>query len=190
MSKHHGSTRLKQTLGVLVAAATVTVMMPAANASADVTDPHTGDTIRNVNSKLCLEIADWSTSNGAAARQWQCTGGDNQKWIFKDGQFVNLHSGLCLEIADWSTSDGAAARQWQCTGGDNQKWEPGNANFPEQSSVLEDTVWFAYNVHSAKCLEIPAWSTDWGTQADQWDQNGGINQLWAVGSAPIWQSAT
>ncbi|MET9375816.1 RICIN domain-containing protein [Streptomyces sp. NPDC002992] len=82
----------------------------------------------NIHSGKCLEIGGWGTGNGAAANQWDCTGGNNQKWLERFNpandtyQYVNVHSGKCLEIADWSTGNGAAARQWDCTGGKNQSW--------------------------------------------------------------------
>ncbi|WP_128978614.1 RICIN domain-containing protein [Streptomyces roseicoloratus] len=34
----------------------------------------------NLNSGMCLEIADWRTDNGAPARLWDCHYGANQQW--------------------------------------------------------------------------------------------------------------
>ncbi|MFF9147189.1 RICIN domain-containing protein [Streptomyces sp. NPDC014861] len=87
-------------------------------------------TLRNGHSGKCLEIADWSMNNGAPARQWQCTGGENQQfymWPNPNGYgyaFLPRHSDKCLEVADWSHADGAPVRQWTCGPGPqgNQHW--------------------------------------------------------------------
>ncbi|MFI0722204.1 RICIN domain-containing protein [Streptomyces sp. NPDC021224] len=102
----------------------------ASTASASVQPPESsGGVVQlvNENSGKCLEIADWRTDNGAPARQWDCTGGANQKWFettdyYGRHTYVNQNSGKCLEIADWRTDNGAPARQWDCTGGANQRW--------------------------------------------------------------------
>ena len=83
---------------------------------------------------MCLEVADWSLADGAAVRQWPCTGKPNQKWhkVYNEGEsggpywYMNANSGKCLEIEDWSVSAGARARLWECTGGANQRF---NFNF-------------------------------------------------------------
>ncbi|MEE1770359.1 RICIN domain-containing protein [Streptomyces sp. JV185] len=41
------------------------------------------DYIKNVHSGKCLEIADGSKTNGAAARQWDCHAGLNQQWVME-----------------------------------------------------------------------------------------------------------
>ncbi|MFE1907630.1 RICIN domain-containing protein [Streptomyces gardneri] len=47
----------------------------------------------------CLEVADWSTTNGAAVCQWTCTGGANQQWeqipsnYSGEYYYRNIHSG-------------------------------------------------------------------------------------------------
>ncbi|MFG2848288.1 RICIN domain-containing protein [Kitasatospora sp. NPDC048296] len=126
--------------------------------------------LRNHNSGKCLEIADWRMDPGAPARQWDCTGGDNQMWLAVPDshgtRFVNLHSGQCLEIADWRTDPGAPARQWYCTGGANQAWQymelgPGTPSDPNVAEYL-------LNWNSGKFLEIADWRTDSGAPARQW----------------------
>ncbi|MCX4539124.1 RICIN domain-containing protein [Streptomyces sp. NBC_01565] len=137
-------------------------------------------TIRNGNSGLCLEVADWSTANGAPVRQWPCTGGANQQWDYNyvyvgayiDGaQLINRNSGKCLEIADWRTDNGAPARQWDCSGGANQTWQMSDSGITEPPKVI-------WNRHSGDCLEIADWRKDWGAPARQWDCSGGANQKW------------
>ncbi|MFJ8010924.1 RICIN domain-containing protein [Streptomyces sp. NPDC096339] len=152
-----------------IAAVVAMVIIPAPSASAG---GFTGE-IRNKNSGRCLEIADWSTANGAVARQWSCTGGANQKWTYdlNTGYIKNANSGLCLEIADWSTANGAVARQWSCTGGANQKWD--------YLFYSNDTPYFGLaNQNSDRVLEIADWSTANGAIARQWGLTGGANQKW------------
>ncbi|MFJ1567536.1 RICIN domain-containing protein [Streptomyces erythrochromogenes] len=130
-----------------------------------------GFQLRNGESGQCLEIADWSSSNGAAARQWTCTSGANQKWIWDGTALKNANSGKCLEIADWSKSYGSVARQWECTGGANQRWSMWN----------NDNYYYnIQNVNSRLWLEIPGNSHTRGTQATQWGENGGYNQRWNI----------
>ncbi|MFF4457685.1 RICIN domain-containing protein [Streptomyces goshikiensis] len=87
--------------------------------------------LKNAHSGKCLEIADWRTDNGAPARQFDCTGGENQQfylWPNPNSSGYALlagHSDKCLEVADWSQSNGAGVRQWTCGAGPqlNQLWQ-------------------------------------------------------------------
>ncbi|WP_380284256.1 RICIN domain-containing protein [Kitasatospora purpeofusca] len=93
--------------------------------------------VRAVHSGKCLEIADWRTDDGAPLRQWNCTGGDNQKWRFNgDGTIVNVHSGRCLEVPGWNFQPGVQVGQWTCHGGANQKWEGFNRISELQSLAI------------------------------------------------------
>ena len=80
---------------------------------------------------LDLSLADGpDTVNGTNVFQWDCNGGDNQKWILTqqaDGsyQIKSKYSGKCLDLslADGpDTVNGTNVFQWDCNGGDNQKW--------------------------------------------------------------------
>ncbi|WP_369522878.1 RICIN domain-containing protein [Streptomyces agglomeratus] len=151
-------------------------LLPASSASAAYPFGDWDSLISGHTINKCLEVADWSEGNGAAVRQWKCSGGANQKWQGRaapgddpyTAPLYNQNSGKCLEIADWSRSDGAPARQWDCTGGANQKWV---FTFSGSKMVMK-------NVHSQKCLEIAAWSEADGAPARQWTCTGGLNQAW------------
>ncbi|GGY27375.1 RICIN domain-containing protein [Streptomyces tanashiensis] len=114
----------------------------------------------------CLEVADWSQANGAAVRQWDCTGKPNQRWAryYAPGSstgpywYKNLNSGKCLEIKDWATYNGALADQWDCHYGANQTW------YGNSGQIYPD-----FNYASSKCLEIADWRTDNGAPARLWD---------------------
>ncbi|MEU9704198.1 RICIN domain-containing protein [Streptomyces sp. NPDC047981] len=128
--------------------------------------------IRFDHSNQCLEVADWSKANGAAVRQWPCTGGDNQKWVRwwhsdQDSSafyYLNLHSGKCLEIGGWGRNNGATANQWDCHYGQNQLFYG--------TSVL----YMDYSYAWSKCLEIADWSQQAGARARLWDCHQGANQ--------------
>ncbi|MER7768620.1 RICIN domain-containing protein [Kitasatospora sp. NPDC096140] len=174
-------TRARVAAAVSVAAIALTTALPATPASASTGGFRipTSSTVVNANSGKCLEIADWSTDNGAPARQWDCTGGANQRWDYvpDSGGFrlVNRNSGKCLEIADWSRDNGAPARQWDCTGGWNQHWNyAGSIGSRNELGLV--------NLNSAFLLEIADWRTDNGAPARQWQSSTtGVcqgNQAW------------
>ncbi|MER7585758.1 RICIN domain-containing protein [Kitasatospora sp. NPDC097691] len=174
-------TRARAAAAVSVAAIALTTALPATPAGAysgGFRIP-TSSTVVNANSGKCLEIADWSTDNGAPARQWDCTGGANQRWDYRQANgimmLVNHNSGKCLEIADWRTDDGAPARQWDCTGGWNQGWLYRGDIGPNKAMGLS-------NLNSAALLEIADWRTDNGAPARQWhDSTVGVtpaNKAW------------
>ncbi|GAA2463107.1 hypothetical protein GCM10010273_56160 [Streptomyces lavendulocolor] len=168
---------VRRVSGVAMAAAAMTVFLPASSASAS----WTVNTLYAAHSTKCLEIADWSMNNGAPARQWNCGGQQaNQAWVFtyvgdSANNVVtlrNAHSGKCLEIADWSMNNGAPARQYECTGGENQ-----------QFYLWANTVGSGYALlagHSDKCLEVADWSQNNGAAVRQWTCGAGpqANQIW------------
>ncbi|MFF3937497.1 RICIN domain-containing protein [Streptomyces phaeofaciens] len=131
--------------------------------------------IRAEHSGQCLEVADWSTANGAAVRQWPCTGGANQKWrrysqVDDSGAYyyVNVNSGKCMEIGGWGRNNGATANQWDCHWGLNQV-------FHGQFSFVMD---FRYAPN--KCLEIADWSTQAGAPARLWSCTTNPNQIFSI----------
>ncbi|GHF43490.1 hypothetical protein GCM10018790_21400 [Kitasatospora xanthocidica] len=166
-------------VGAAVALATAALpATPAAAYSGGFRIP-SSSTLVNAHSGKCLEIADWSWDNGAPARQWDCTGGANQRWNFQLAggimMLVNAHSGKCLEVADWSMDNGAPARQWDCTGGWNQGWQYSGQIGSRKELGLS-------NLNSAALLEIADWRTDTGAPARQWRGSSvGVcqaNQAW------------
>ena len=122
---------------------------------------------------MCLEVADWSLADGAAVRQWPCTGKPNQKWhkVYNEGEsggpywYMNANSGKCLEIGGWATYNGATANQWDCHYGANQTWY-GNSGL----------IYPPFEYVSNKCLEIEDWSVSAGARARLWECTGGANQ--------------
>ncbi|MFB7665854.1 RICIN domain-containing protein [Kitasatospora sp. NPDC056138] len=163
-----------RSLAVSLTACTFLLGSAISPAHADTSDGGTY-TIRNMNSGKCLEVADWSQSWGAQVRQWDCTGGANQKWVkvydTSGGMYYrNVNSGACLEIAGaHSDYNGAPADQWQCNYGSNQQW------LDASSGIIPSMIGYK------KCLEIGGWSMDNGAPADIWDcGNNQANQRWTL----------
>ncbi|WP_051787179.1 RICIN domain-containing protein [Streptomyces wedmorensis] len=164
--------------GLLVLAASLGIVFGLSAAPAQAAGPDyylATVEIRAEHSGQCLEVADWSKANGAAVRQWPCTGGDNQKWhrYSPAGDpgayyYVNANSGKCLEIGGWARYNGAPANQWDCHWGLNQTFH-GQFNF-----VMD----FSYAAN--KCLEIADWSTQAGAPARLWSCTTGANQSFGI----------
>ncbi|MFF5917192.1 RICIN domain-containing protein [Streptomyces flavochromogenes] len=170
-------TRARQGLLVLAASLGLVFGVSAAPAQA-VSITYLGTVeIRAEHSGQCLEVADWSKANGAAVRQWPCTGGDNQRWhrYSQDSDYgayyyVNANSGKCLEIGGWGRNNGATANQWDCHWGLNQV-------FRGQYGLSMDNA-YVWN----KCLEIADWSTQAGAPARLWSCHTGANQTFDIRS--------
>ncbi|QTD98669.1 RICIN domain-containing protein [Streptomyces cyanogenus] len=78
----------------------------------------------------CLDVFEWSKSNGARIVQWSCHGGLNQKWYLERRadnrwQIRSLYSDKCLDADQPSLQapeHGVIVQQWDCIGGKNQAW--------------------------------------------------------------------
>lgn len=73
----------------------------------------------------CLDIQGGSKANGAGLVQYDCTGQDNQKFVFtKIGGLYEIkakHSNRCLDVQGGSTGS-AQIIQYDCTGAKNQRF--------------------------------------------------------------------
>ncbi|MFJ9949686.1 RICIN domain-containing protein [Kitasatospora sp. NPDC091207] len=133
--------------------------------------------IRSALTNKCLEVADRRTDNGAPVRQWTCTGGDNQQWVWTDtDQLVNVRSGKCLEIPGYSTTWGTRAGQWDCNGGLNQAWS--------ETVVHHSGIRTVDNRYSGLVLDLAGSSGADGTPVLQWGRNSGLNQAWLYSPWP------
>jgi len=91
--------------------------------------------LRNVATNKCLDVAQVSREDGAAAIQWSCTDGHNQHWIVADAapdtlRFIARHSGKALDVFAEKTTDGTPLSQWTWKRSLNQQFrlkkaEPG-----------------------------------------------------------------
>jgi hypothetical protein len=132
-------------------------------------------TMRNANNKYyhlsfrhsgkCLDINGGHKENGAPAIQWDCHGGDNQKFrmVWNDDDTVTLyakHSGKVLDVTGHANVNGAKIIQWDYHGGNNQKW----------SLQHTDSGHFLVRAkNSGKCLDVPNGNKNSGNHIQQWD---------------------
>jgi len=112
-------------------------------------------------SKSCVDVANYSLSNGGPIHQWSCHYDANQLWRFAavgaPGEAVyaitSRHSGLALDVTAVSTASGAPIQQWGYGGGNNQKFR-----------VIEVGSKFQLQaVHSGMCMSV----TNTGTTSDR-----------------------
>jgi hypothetical protein len=85
--------------------------------------------IRARHSRMCLDVSGGSLSNRAQVIQWDCHGGDNQKWTFTPvgGGYYHInakHSGKSLDVFGGigAQGDNVMVDQWDYVGADNQLW--------------------------------------------------------------------
>ncbi|MCP2331358.1 RICIN domain-containing protein [Actinoalloteichus caeruleus] len=128
-------------------------------------------------SSKCLDVADESTAEGHRVIQWECTGGNNQRWVSRDvgGGHVELvawHSGRCLTVEGGSTSDGGAVTQRACTGEPHQQWRAEDADAGHVRYVAR---------HSGLCLDVADESTANNATVHQWSCGTGPHQQWSRG---------
>ena len=88
--------------------------------AAALTDPRNGPhRLVARHSGKCLGVSAASKDNHARLIQWDCTGGDEQKYSFEpvgDG-FYKIHprhSGKCLGVSASGQNNGAEVIQWDC----------------------------------------------------------------------------
>lgn len=124
----------------------------------------------------CLDVAGKATHNGANIHQWDCHGGDNQRWTLTDkgGGFYTVrarHSNKCMDVEGASNGDGANISQYDCHEGPNQLW----LFTPQGGGYYKVTA-----KHSGKCLDVSGGNRNNGDNIHQWDCHGNDNQLWLL----------
>lgn len=127
----------------------------------------TGASLIVSSSNLCLDIAGGGAERGAAAVQWPCHGGPNQRWFYRGDAIIVGSSGLCLDVRGGGAERGLPVQQWPCNGGPNQRWNAVPAGNGRVSLRAES---------SGMCLDIAGGGTERGAPAVQWPCTGGPNQ--------------
>ena len=91
---------------------------------------------------------------------------------------VARHSGKCLDVAVDSAANGALVQQWQCNGGNAQNWSLVPRLFSDGSGN------FLYELKRNRFLGGVRLCLDMDTtnyaHIQQWQCNGGNNQLWRL----------
>ncbi|KJK43044.1 ricin B lectin [Lentzea aerocolonigenes] len=115
----------------------------------------------------CVDINGASTTNGAQAQLWDCSGATNQRWTSTSTRQLVVYGNKCLDAFGAATANGTAVVSWDCNGGTNQQWNV-NAN---------GTITGA---QSGRCLDASGLGTSNATLLVLWDCNGGANQQWSL----------
>jgi hypothetical protein len=124
----------------------------------------------------CLDVAGWSSENGAVLWQYGCHGGDNQLFYLDrtdmetpGWQIRNRHSGRCVAPAAAGSFDGAEVLQWTCDKADlNTLWK-----IEKRGAVVTLKHYL-----SGRCLDLDntgGLAGD-GRKVQTWVCNGGANQ--------------
>lgn len=129
------------------------------------------------NSGKCMDVAFQSLDPLANVIQYDCWGGDNQKFMFTpvSGGFMITakHSGMGLDVSGGpaATYDGPSLIQWPYWGGSNEIF---------QVNPTSDGYLTINPTNSGKCLDVSGISKDNGAQVIQWSCWGGDNQKWTL----------
>ncbi len=156
------------TIAATLLAVTASLVVPAAQAHANVNGPMLGK-----GSLLCLSVANNSTADGAKVIQWGCQNPPvpSQQWysvphvtIPNTLMVINYNSGKCLSVENSSTADNADLIQWGCiaSGSAAQAW----FTSPTNDSDYLDYWWV--NVGSYKCMSVRNAANTQGAQIIQW----------------------
>ena len=155
-------------------AAAVAALLPASSSQAAL-DTQSGNYMRNVASRKCLEIGGFNRQPYGPAVQYTCVFGDNQEWWvrpFRAGLLVRAwHTAIsehpndsCLGVPGASTEDGVLVVQLPCDNGDNVIWleDDTPVNAPPAIAPLYEDSFKLRNLFSGKCLSLAGPSTaDW-----------------------------
>ncbi|VUD69271.1 Endo-1,4-beta-xylanase A [Thalassocella blandensis] len=120
----------------------------------------------------CLEVGGWSKEGGANIIQWNCHGGDNQRFRKLDGGdgywlLQNVNSGKCLSVDQGNTNAGGNVVQRNCDGRENQRIMAAN--------LFGSVHQFAFR-HSGICIDVGGWGEQNGANIIQWSCTDGANQ--------------
>ncbi len=139
----------------------------------------------NQNSGKCLDLADHSTSNGAALQQWACNSpaATNQEWQFRptsngNYQVVSRQTPtLAWDVSGGAgaTGDGTQIQLWSYGGGTNQQWLPVS---------LGNGFYKFVALNSGKCLDVTNVSASDGARLQQWTCSGGPAQSFSLTQQP------
>ncbi|MDX3762335.1 ricin-type beta-trefoil lectin domain protein [Streptomyces sp. AK02-04a] len=114
----------------------------------------------------CLDINNFTTTNGTQAQLWDCNGGSNQRWTYTAGKQLVVYGNKCLGVGQ-TAGNGTPAAIWDCSGQADQQW---NVN-------PDGTIKAA---QSGLCLDASGQGTANGTKVQLGSCTGGANQHWSL----------
>lgn len=135
-----------------------------------VTGTESGSTtgaIVGTQSGRCLDINNFSTTNGTQAQLWDCNGQTNQRWTYTSAKQLMIYGSKCLDAQGQGTTPGTPAIIWDCNGQPNQQW------------VLNPNGTIT-GVQSSLCLDASGAATANGTKIIIWTCTAAPNQQWSL----------
>jgi hypothetical protein len=146
-----------------VAAATLSLAAPASAATA------TGS-LRGTASNRCVDVPNFTATDGTALMLWDCAGSDNQQWTYTTRKQLLVYGGKCLDALLPNNAPGTKVEIWTCNGQTNQQW-----NINSNGTVT--------NVQSGLCLDPSNNGTTNGTPIQLWTCTGQNNQRFTAPSS-------
>lgn len=136
-------------------------------------------TLRASHSNKCLDVSEISRAPGAMVWQYECHGGDNQRWQIRYDragfhEIRAAHSALCLEIAGGEMVDIVLVRQNICTNADNQKFA---------FVTIAQDLYTVRAKHSGKCLHVNGDAMTNATAVVQLACDGRASEAWFLATA-------
>jgi len=114
----------------------------------------------------CVDVPNFTTTNGTQVQLWDCAGGTNQRWTYTANKQLTVYGNKCLDAFGAGTTNGTVVAIWDCHGGLNQQW-----NVNSNGTIT--------SVQSGLCMDANGAATANGTRIILWSCNGGANQLWS-----------
>ncbi|WP_203842607.1 glycoside hydrolase family 27 protein [Winogradskya humida] len=127
--------------------------------------PRTGALVGKQSGR-CLDINNFTTTNGTQAQLWDCAGQTNQAWTYLSTKQLYVYGNKCLDAYNAGTVNGTAVVIWDCNGQPNQKWtlNPNGTITGTQSGL---------------CLDASGQGTANGTKLVLWTCGTADNQKWS-----------
>ncbi|MBB5781648.1 RICIN domain-containing protein [Nonomuraea jabiensis] len=80
--------------------------------------------LRNVGTRLCLDVPEGSRNNVGQIWVYSCNGTSAQLWTRTPSGQITVYDGQkCLDALEQGKTDGTAVGIRDCQGGDNQRWQ-------------------------------------------------------------------
>ncbi|MDX3101667.1 ricin-type beta-trefoil lectin domain protein [Nonomuraea angiospora] len=125
-------------------------------------DPVTTSALRNVGTRLCLDVPEGSRNNVGQIWVYSCNGTSAQLWTRTPPGQITVYDGQkCLDALEQGKADGTAVGIRDCQGGDNQKW----------TLNADGTI---RGVGSGLCLDVDVPTS----RVQLWSCHDGDNQRW------------
>lgn len=118
----------------------------------------------------CLDVPGGNLTNSSRVAMYNCNGGWNQQFTFRNGRMEIGNTGKCLDASGGGGANNDPIIVYDCHTGANQQW-----------TLQSDGSIRGMN---GRCMDIINGNTAEGAQLVLWDCHGGANQKWTASGAP------